>query len=77
MFTDAELRKYWEFGSSRPFVVNFLFVYSLPKRPTLEKLDGIKFVRADNVPRGFARVSDESFEKLLEISHADTSFVVR
>ena len=77
VFTDAELRKYWEFGSSRPFVVNFLFVYSLPKRPTLEKLDGIKFVRADNVPRGFARVSDESFEKLLEISHADTSFVVR
>lgn len=77
VFTDKELQAHWDYSKSRPFVVNFLFVYSLPKRPTLEKLDGIGFVKANNAPRGFMRVSDESFEKLLHISNADTRFVVR
>ena len=77
VFTDKELQAHWDYSKSRPFVVNFLFVYSLPKRPTLEKLDGIGFVKASNPPRGFARVSDESFEKLLQISNANTRFIVR
>lgn len=77
VFTDKELQEHWEWSRSRPFVVNFLFVYSLPKRPTLEKLDGIGFVKASNPPRGFARVTDESFEKLLKVSNADARFIVR
>jgi hypothetical protein len=77
VFTDKELQAHWDYSKSRPFVVNFLFIYSLPKRPTLEKLDGIGFVKASKPPRGFARVSDESFEKLLQISNADTRFIVR
>lgn len=77
VFTDKELQKHWDWSRSRPFVVNFLFVYSLPKRQNLKALDEIGFVSSGAVPRGFARVSDESFEKLLRISNADTRFIVR
>jgi hypothetical protein len=57
--------------------VNFLYVYSLPKRPNLSQLDGIDFVKASAPPRGFVRVSDQSFEDMLRISHAATNFIVR
>jgi hypothetical protein len=77
VFTDKQLEEHWEWSQSRPFVVNFLFVYSLPKRPNLKALDEIGFVKSGAVPRGFARVSDESFEKLLKISNANTRFIVR
>ena len=47
VFTEAELKKWWgEKPHSRPFVVNFLYVYSLPKRPNLRQLDEIGFVKA-------------------------------
>lgn len=78
VFSDKELKKWWDwFPNARPFVVNFLYVYSLPKRPTLEVLDKIGMVKASAVPRGFARITDESFEKLLKVSNADTRFIVR
>jgi hypothetical protein len=78
VFPDKELKKWWDwFPNARPFVVNFLYVYSLPKRPTLEVLDKIGMVKASAVPRGFARITSESFEKLLKVSNADTRFIVR
>lgn len=78
VFTDDELQKHWNYSKyTRPFVVNFLFIYSLPKRPNLKALDGIGFVNSSDVPRGFAGVSDESFQNLLQLSNADTRFIVR
>ena len=78
VFSDADLKKHWDYSpGNRPFVVNFLFVYSLPKRPNLEQLDKIGMVKASAVPRGFARISDESFEKLLKVSNANARFIVR
>lgn len=78
VFTDAELQRHWDYSpGNRPFVVNFLFVYSLPKRPNLKQLDEIGFVKSAAAPRGFARVSDESFERLLKVANADTRFIVR
>jgi len=77
VFSDAELKTWWDyFPNSRPFVVNFLFVYSLPKRPNLKKLTEIGVIKGD-APRGFQQISDESFEKLVEVSDADTRFIVR
>lgn len=78
VFSDAKLKEFWDYRPyNRPFVVNFLFVYSLPKRPNLKQLDEIGFVKSVTPPRGFARVSDESFYKMLEISNADARFIVR
>lgn len=77
VFSDIELGQWWNYRpGNRPFVVNFLYVYSLPKRPNLKQLDEIGMVKASDVPRGFARISDESFNKLLEVSNADTRFIV-
>jgi hypothetical protein len=77
VFSDAELKNEWDrYRNSRPFVVNFLYVYSLPKKPTLQILDKIGMVKASAVPRGFERITDESFEKLLKVSNADTRFIV-
>lgn len=76
VFTDKELQEHWEW-SKTAVRGEFLVVYSLPKRPTLEKLDGIGFVKANNAPRGFMCVTDESFERLPQISNADTRFIVR
>jgi predicted nucleic acid-binding protein len=78
VFSDKELKEWWDyFPNMRPFVVNFLFVYALPKRPTLQKLDEIGMVKAGAAPRGFEPISDESFEKLLKVSNADARFIVR
>lgn len=77
VFTDQELRKHWDYTpGNRPFVVNFLFVYSLPKRPNLKQLDEIGLIKSTAVPRGFMGINDKSFERMLEISNADTRFIV-
>lgn len=76
VFTDEKLEEHWSYKATHPFVVNFLFVYALPKRPNLKNLDEIGFVKSNAVPRGFARVSDESFDNLLRVSNADTRFIV-
>jgi predicted nucleic acid-binding protein len=78
VFTDVELAKFWHYSpGNRPFVVNFLFVYSLPKRPNLKQLDEIGMVKSSAVPRGFARITDLSFERMLEVAHAEPRFIVR
>lgn len=39
VFSDEELKEHWRFNQrNRPFIVNFLYLYSLPKRPTLQWL---------------------------------------
>ena len=75
VFSNAELLKQWNFNpNNRPFTVNFLSAYSLPRRPNLQELvrEGI----ISEAPRGFEQVSVQSFQRLLAISNADTHFVV-
>jgi hypothetical protein len=75
VFTDAQLKEFWDYKPHlRPFVLNFLFVYSLPKRPNLKALQENDIIKA--APRGFDRMSDDSFERLLKVSNAKTGFVV-
>lgn len=75
VFSDAELATHWRYKpNSRPFIVNFLYLYSFPKRPNLKDM-----IEADVIaeaPRGFERLSDEAFENLLRISNADARFIV-
>ena len=75
VFSDADLAKHWDHNTrQRPFMINFLHTYSLPKRPNLEALltEGI----ITEPPRGFELLSDQSFTKLLEISNANQSLIV-
>jgi hypothetical protein len=75
VFSDEELAKWWNWKrASRPFVVNFLYVFSLPKRPTLSQLKEAGVIA--NAPRGFELISDAAFETLLELSRADKRLIV-
>ena len=75
VFSDAELKKHWDYRPhNRPFVVNFLFIYSLPKRPNFKMLSDNGVIKA--APRGFEPVSDQSFRRLLEVSRAEPRFIV-
>lgn len=75
VFSDQELEKQWDYKpNNRPFVVNFLYVYSLPKRPNLMQLKNAGVIA--DAPRGFEQLSSASFDKLLEISHANQRLIV-
>lgn len=75
VFTDVELTLHWDQSPyNRPFVVNFLYVYSLPTRPNLARLKSAGIVLEH--PRGFEELSAMAFEKLLEVSNADKRIAV-
>jgi predicted nucleic acid-binding protein len=75
VFSDEKLKEFWNYNpGSKPFVVNFLYTYSLPKRPNLAKLKQERIIV--EAPRGFEEISDAPFTRLLEISHADKSLIV-
>jgi hypothetical protein len=75
VFTDEKLAEHWNYNrSSRPFVVNFLYVYSLPRRPNLKQLKDAGIIA--DAPRGFEPIADDAFQTLLRISDADQRFIV-
>jgi len=71
VFTDKELKKHWDYRpNDRPFIVNFLYVASLPKRPNLKWLieNGILSSISD-VPRGFKKVPRDNFDKIVRYAY--------
>lgn len=75
VFSDAELKKHWDYWPNlKPFVVNFLYVHSLPKRPNLATLKEEGIIA--EAPRGFEEISDAGFTKLIEISNANKRLIV-
>lgn len=77
VFNDAELSKHWHYKRSHPFIVNFLSVYSFPKRPNLAKLIELGVIAdTSSVPQGFARISKDDLDKILTASDSDRRFLV-
>jgi hypothetical protein len=78
VFTDKELSNHWNYRKGdHPFIVGFLYAYSLPKRPTLKELIENGIIRdIDSAPRGFERIKTEQFSKILELSKTDLRFIV-
>jgi hypothetical protein len=75
VFSDEELGKHWDYDpKNRPFVVNFLYVHSFQKRPNLMQLKDERVI--DSAPRGFEPLSERSFVKLLEITHANKHLII-
>lgn len=76
VFSDAELASHWNYNSSnRPFVVNFMYLYSLPKRLNLKALTELQIWNKD-APRGFELMTDEQFETLLRNSDVDRRIII-
>lgn len=78
VFSDWELSKQWNYDKrNRPFIVNFLYTYSLPKRINLQSLIEIGVISGiDNAPRGFTRISVKDFRTIMKECQADESLAV-
>ena len=77
VFNDAGLIKHWNYKHTKPFIVNFLSVYSFPKRPNLKTLIDLGVIaNVNSVPQGFAKISKESFEEILKASMSERDFLV-
>lgn len=76
VFSDSELASHWNYNRRyRPFVVNFLYVHSFPTPlPNLKTLmdEGI----IAEAPRGFDQLSNDQFQRLLEVARADQRLVI-
>ncbi len=77
VFDNKELSKQWNFRSSKPFVVNFLYAYSFPHRINLKGLIDLGIIRdVESAPRGFEKISRSDFEKILTNSNTDDNIIV-
>ncbi len=78
VFSDEQLAEQWRFNkSSRPFIVNFLYVYSLPKRINMQKLIEIGVIRSvTDAPRGFTPITVKNLRDILRECQADESIVI-
>lgn len=78
VFTDEELSQHWNYSrTNRPFVVNLLYAYSLPKRPTRQELIDMGILPSTyKGPRGFTRISAQNLKDILKESEADEGLAV-
>lgn len=77
VFSDDELRRHWRYRSDRPFIVEFLYAYSFPKRPNMAALIQNGVIHdVHSAPRGFERISSDKLNVILELSKSDPRLVV-
>jgi hypothetical protein len=77
VFTDNQLVEQWNYNRNRPFIVNFLYVYSFPKRINMRRLIEIGVIPSvDDAPRGFTRLSVQNLRDILKECQADESIIV-
>lgn len=78
VFSDDELRQHWNRSpDNRPFIVNFLYAYSLPKRPNLKKLIELGiFTNAYSLPRGFGKLTHKNFMEIMREGQANESIII-
>ena len=77
VFPEKELRDMWNYNSVKPFVVNFLYIYSFPKRINMERLIELKILNGVNdAPRGFRKITKDEFELILQETKSESSFIV-
>ncbi|MFA5881543.1 MAG: PIN domain-containing protein [Eubacteriales bacterium] len=78
VFTDKELTEHWNYRRySRPFIVNFLYVHSLPKRLNMKRLIELGVIPdVNSAPRGFTKISKKNFQDIIREAEVDESIIV-
>ncbi len=77
VFSEHSLKDMWNYSPRTPFVVNFLYVYSFPKRINMEKLIELGIFHGINdAPRGFRKISKAQFETILKETKSESCFVI-
>lgn len=68
--TDDELLDYWERYKRKPFVVNFLYAHSFPKRPNMQRLIELGVLKnKGDAPQGFREIGWNSLQKIYKESY--------
>lgn len=78
IFTDEGLKKHWNYKKNmRPFIVNFLYAYSFPKRIILKDLIDLGIIKnIESAPRGFTKITTNQFNIIMRETKTDESIVV-
>jgi predicted nucleic acid-binding protein len=78
VFTDAKLKEQWNYKpNDRPFLVNFLYVYSFPRRINLQRMIELGILAGvHDAPRGFKAISREKFMDIIKNTDSDARFIV-
>lgn len=78
IFTDQELKKHWNYNKTmRPFIVNFLYAYSFPKRINLKDLIDLGIIKdIESAPRGFQKITNNQFNIIMRETKTDESIVI-
>lgn len=78
VFDDDGLKKFWNYiPNNRPFIVNFLYLYSFPKRLILKSLIDLGVIKdISSAPRGFEQISFDQFETILKESKSNENFII-
>jgi uncharacterized protein YifE (UPF0438 family) len=77
VFTDSELSKEWNrYSTLRPFILNFLYVYSFAHRINLAKLIELGVIPSvKDVPRGLSRITEANLRDILRECKVDESII--
>lgn len=78
VFSDDELLKFWNFYPNlKPFIVNFLYCYSFPKRPNMARLIELGVIKdKDSAPRGFEMLEHDQFEAIIKETRTNERIIV-
>jgi len=78
VLSDKLLQEFWtRYDWGKPFVVDFLYAYSLPKRPNLKELIDKKIIKdTDSVPRGFHRLTWEEAKSIIKLADGKQSLII-
>lgn len=78
VFDSGELRAQWDRNPRKhPFVVNFLYACSFPKRPNMARLIELGVIRdVSSAPRGFERITEEAFRNVITSAECNQGIIV-
>jgi predicted nucleic acid-binding protein len=82
VFDDKALSEHWNYKYpngkwTAPFIVNFHYIYTFPKRLNMAKLIELGIIKdVTSAPRGFEPISVENFNIILKESKADESYLI-
>jgi predicted nucleic acid-binding protein len=77
VFTDEQLLEQWNYKSNRPFIVNFLYIYSFPKRINMQRLIELGIIKdVGSAPRGFEIIGQSHLASILKETQSNESIAV-
>ncbi len=78
VFSEQELRRQWDHNTTnRPFIVNFLYAHSFPKRLNLKTLIDLMVIKdIQSAPRGFTQISNDSFKTIIRETGSNENIIV-